>query len=167
MNLLCQTFRQQQKTMWAFAQPWWRAYWKRECKAYEESPQFEYKALSYSIAFRYFTFTSEITCGIPAITLLGQKFDYENILARLNKLDKLGEESWAFVELLKPIIREFMTTFLYLCKINVSRLACTIWLSKMQVKVRGIRPNDTYVRATSKAGRNLPKALMWVLSYVI
>lgn len=50
-------------------------------------------------------------CGIPSVTLMGTKADYEGILARLDKLDEMGQEPRAFTRLLRPIIREFMATF--------------------------------------------------------
>lgn len=50
-------------------------------------------------------------CGIPAITLLGTKSDYESILLKLSKLNKLGPEVRAFTTLLRFIILEFISTF--------------------------------------------------------
>ncbi|KAI1742870.1 hypothetical protein F4680DRAFT_385285 [Xylaria scruposa] len=59
----------------------------------------------------YFKYTCFATCGIPSITLLGEKSDYEKILARLDKLEQYGDEPSAFTRLLKPILRRFMSSF--------------------------------------------------------
>lgn len=66
---------------------------------------------SYYRTSSYFTYEVWIRCGIPAITLLGTKSDYEIILAKLDKLDELGAEVRAFTTLLRHIIHEFIATF--------------------------------------------------------
>jgi len=43
-------------------------------------------------------------CGIPPVTLLGEKADYELILARIPKLATYGKEPSEFAELLTPIL---------------------------------------------------------------
>jgi hypothetical protein len=52
-------------------------------------------------------------CGIPEVTLLGTKADYENILERVKRLGSLemGAEPRAFAALLQPIIRQFIAAF--------------------------------------------------------
>lgn len=52
-----------------------------------------------------------IDCGIPEITILGTKKDYEDILHRLDKFDEFGDEPRVFAALLRPIIREFIEVF--------------------------------------------------------
>ncbi|KAF2996987.1 hypothetical protein E8E14_000963 [Neopestalotiopsis sp. 37M] len=59
----------------------------------------------------YFKYRALITCGIPSITLLGNKEDYELILARLEKFSTYGEESATFRTLLEPVIRNFIRSF--------------------------------------------------------
>jgi len=59
----------------------------------------------------YFDYQFHLTCGIPSITLLGTKEDYEDILRRIDKLDAFGDEPRAFAALLRPIIREFFEAF--------------------------------------------------------
>ena len=50
-------------------------------------------------------------CGIPTVTLLGERADYEDILKRLEKLPELGPEASTFADLLRPVLRNFIATF--------------------------------------------------------
>lgn len=59
----------------------------------------------------YFEYISEITCGIPSVTLLGKREDWEDILQRLDKLSELGCEPSDFANLLRPVMRNFIATF--------------------------------------------------------
>jgi len=59
----------------------------------------------------YYAFKMYILCGIPSITLLGTKEDYEDMYRRLDKFDQFGEEPRVFAALLRPIIREFADAF--------------------------------------------------------
>jgi len=52
-----------------------------------------------------------LSCGIPSMTLLGVRGDYEDILRRLDKFDEYGDEPRVFAALLRPIIREFIQAF--------------------------------------------------------
>lgn len=52
-----------------------------------------------------------LTCGIPEVTVLGTKEDYEDILRRLDKFDEFGKETTVFAALLRPIIRELVEVF--------------------------------------------------------
>ena len=52
-------------------------------------------------------------CGIPSVTLLGEKEDYLSILLRLDKLEEFGAEPTTFAQLLRPILKEFSTAFDY------------------------------------------------------
>ncbi|PVH99199.1 hypothetical protein DM02DRAFT_629596 [Periconia macrospinosa] len=51
------------------------------------------------------------TCGIPSVTLLGEKEDWEDIARRIEKLKTYGEEPARFGSLLKPILREMVASF--------------------------------------------------------
>ena len=44
------------------------------------------------LLFSYFSYTMILTCGIPSVTLEGEKSDWERLLTRLDKLDSFGEE---------------------------------------------------------------------------
>ncbi|KAF8152210.1 hypothetical protein B0H34DRAFT_677611 [Crassisporium funariophilum] len=59
----------------------------------------------------YFSYTFELTCGIPSVTLEGEKADWENLLARLDKLDSFGAEPTAWAALLRPIVSRFVSAF--------------------------------------------------------
>lgn len=52
-----------------------------------------------------------ILCGIPSVTLLGEKIDYEKILHKIERLDTFGDEAAQFGQVLKPIIRRMINTF--------------------------------------------------------
>ncbi|KAH7129832.1 hypothetical protein B0J13DRAFT_563402 [Dactylonectria estremocensis] len=60
---------------------------------------------------KYFSYEAHIICGIPSITLLGEVTDYQNILARLDKLEQLGDEPTQFAVMLRPILRRMILSF--------------------------------------------------------
>ncbi|KAK7948869.1 uncharacterized protein PG986_009755 [Apiospora aurea] len=53
----------------------------------------------------YFSFWLDAVCGIPSVTLLGERADYEKILQRLDRLCEFGEEPTQFCAQLRPILR--------------------------------------------------------------
>lgn len=59
----------------------------------------------------YFRYECLIMCGIPSVTLLGTKQDYEEILRRLDKLAHYGKEPEASADLLRPVLRCFVRSF--------------------------------------------------------
>ncbi|RYN20296.1 hypothetical protein AA0112_g10715 [Alternaria arborescens] len=59
----------------------------------------------------YFKYKCRLKCGIPTVTLLGERADYEDILKRLEKLPELGPEASTFADLLRPVLRNFIATF--------------------------------------------------------
>ena len=60
---------------------------------------------------KYFTYFFDLDCGLPSVTLLGERSDWEDILMRLEKLPSFGEEARQWYELLKPVIARFVKTF--------------------------------------------------------
>ncbi|KAI4252081.1 MAG: hypothetical protein L6R42_008116 [Xanthoria sp. 1 TBL-2021] len=60
---------------------------------------------------KYFDFKCCIACGLPSVTLLGNKEDWALILSRLEKLKEYGEEPTQFCNLLKPVVSRFVTSF--------------------------------------------------------
>ncbi|KAL8644588.1 MAG: hypothetical protein Q9210_007179 [Variospora velana] len=60
---------------------------------------------------KYFTFACGIVCGLPSVTLLGNKEDWELILTRLEKLKDYGEEPTQFYTLLRPVVSRFVESF--------------------------------------------------------
>ncbi|KAF4618565.1 hypothetical protein D9613_009794 [Agrocybe pediades] len=59
----------------------------------------------------YFDYTMHLTCGIPSVTLDGDRSDWVKILERIDKLDAFGEEPKAWANLLRPILRRFVSAF--------------------------------------------------------
>ena len=60
---------------------------------------------------KYFDFKFTILCGLPSVTLLGQKSDWQLIYSRLDKLETFGAEPTQFCELLRPVISRFVKSF--------------------------------------------------------
>ncbi|KAK0671439.1 hypothetical protein QBC41DRAFT_315754 [Cercophora samala] len=60
---------------------------------------------------KYFKYTCFLCCGIPTVTLLGEREDWEKILKRLDGLPRLGKEPTTFGRLLDPVIRRFIASF--------------------------------------------------------
>ncbi|KAF8966098.1 hypothetical protein BDZ97DRAFT_1809483 [Flammula alnicola] len=59
----------------------------------------------------YFSYTFELTCGIPSVTLEGEKSDWEKLLSRIDKLNDFGPEPAAWATLLRPILTRFVKAF--------------------------------------------------------
>ncbi|KAJ7045063.1 hypothetical protein C8F04DRAFT_1067580 [Mycena alexandri] len=61
---------------------------------------------------KYFSPTFHaLRCGIPRVTLEGEKSDWVNILSRLEKLKEYGVETIAWYHLLHPVITRFVFAF--------------------------------------------------------
>ncbi|KAK4696372.1 hypothetical protein P7C71_g1530, partial [Lecanoromycetidae sp. Uapishka_2] len=60
---------------------------------------------------KYFNFKCSISCGLPSVTLLGEKADWELIYRRLDKLETFGSEATQFCKLLRPVISRFVRSF--------------------------------------------------------
>ena len=59
----------------------------------------------------YFKYTFALRCGIPHVTLEGEKKDWEKILTRLEKLKEYGDETTAWYHLLVPVVSRFVGAF--------------------------------------------------------
>jgi hypothetical protein len=59
----------------------------------------------------YFKYRFSISCGLPSVTLLGEKSDWEALLARIDRLPSFGEEPKQWHALLKPVLTRFVRTF--------------------------------------------------------
>lgn len=59
----------------------------------------------------YFEYTGVIICGLPSVTLLGEKKDWEKLLAKLDKLAEFGSEPESFSRRLRPIFERFVLSF--------------------------------------------------------
>ena len=60
---------------------------------------------------RYFNYFCGIICGIPSVTLLGEKADWERLYRRLDRLPELGDEPATWAGMLRPILRRFVSAF--------------------------------------------------------
>jgi hypothetical protein len=52
-----------------------------------------------------------LRCGIPCVTLEGERADWVDILGRLEKLKEYGVETIAWYHLLHPVIARFVASF--------------------------------------------------------
>jgi hypothetical protein len=59
----------------------------------------------------YFTYRMMLLCGIPSVTLLGERADWVAIRQRLDKLPHFGKETEHFARLLTPVLDFFVRTF--------------------------------------------------------
>jgi Domain of unknown function (DUF4419) len=61
---------------------------------------------------KYFNYICQIMCGIPKITLQGEKADWEDIYQRLDKLTTWkSEELKEWYGMLKPVLKRFVSAF--------------------------------------------------------
>ena len=60
---------------------------------------------------KYFDFKCHMSCGLPSVTLLGEKTDWELIYHRLDKLETFGVEPSQFCSLLRPVLSRFVKSF--------------------------------------------------------
>lgn len=60
---------------------------------------------------KYFSYGVCVTCGIPSVTLLGEVDDWKDILARIDKIELLGEEPVQFAKMLRPIAEHMVLSF--------------------------------------------------------
>lgn len=59
----------------------------------------------------YFKYRYRTMCGMPSITLLGERDDWDQMYERVDKIARLGDEPTRFVALLKPVLRRFVASF--------------------------------------------------------
>jgi hypothetical protein len=60
---------------------------------------------------KYFEYYCIMRCGIPTVTLLGTKEDWQDILSRIPKLATFGFEPVLFAKLLTPVLENFISSF--------------------------------------------------------
>jgi len=70
-----------------------------------------FSALMMATLKTYFTYRFLFGCGLPRVTLEGEKSDWEAILERLEKLKEYGLQTIAWYHLLKPVISNFVRAF--------------------------------------------------------
>ncbi|KAH6915752.1 hypothetical protein BKA70DRAFT_1178945 [Coprinopsis sp. MPI-PUGE-AT-0042] len=59
----------------------------------------------------YFSYGMMLMCGLPSVTLEGERSDWVNLLNRVEKLDSFGDEPKAWAGLLRPILSRFVSSF--------------------------------------------------------
>ncbi|KDR78612.1 hypothetical protein GALMADRAFT_277996 [Galerina marginata CBS 339.88] len=59
----------------------------------------------------YFSYGISLCCGIPSVTLEGEKADWEKLLARVDKFKSFGPEPTIWASLLRPILKRFVSAF--------------------------------------------------------
>ena len=59
----------------------------------------------------YFDYKFSLRCGLPYVTLLGEKADWDQIVQRIEKLKEYGPETTAWYHLLKPVVTRFPRAF--------------------------------------------------------
>lgn len=59
----------------------------------------------------YFDFEGIIVCGIPSVTLLGERTDWAKLLSKLDHLKDFGKQPALFAENLRPILSRFVRTW--------------------------------------------------------
>lgn len=60
---------------------------------------------------KYFSYMCGLTCGIPSVTLMGERDDWVDICGRLDKLSRFGKEPEQFGRLLTPVLDHFIGSF--------------------------------------------------------
>lgn len=59
----------------------------------------------------YFSYKMCLACGIPSVTLLGERGDWVSLVNKLDKIPRLGKEPAKFAKLLQPVLKRFVTSF--------------------------------------------------------
>ncbi|QKX60434.1 uncharacterized protein TRUGW13939_07579 [Talaromyces rugulosus] len=60
---------------------------------------------------KYFSYGFHLLCGIPSVTLLGERQDWLSLVKKLDKLHQFGDEPARFAQLLRPILNHFVQSF--------------------------------------------------------
>jgi hypothetical protein len=89
-------------------------------------------ALMMGLTKAYFSFYDCITCGIPSITILGEKADWERIEGKIERLMDFGEQPTDYARRLRPILRRIVATF----DDSTSRETRDFWNEIVQAKAR-------------------------------
>lgn len=60
---------------------------------------------------KYFSYSMCLMCGIPGVTLLGERDDWEQMAKKLDKIPQFGSEPAVFAQLLRPVLERFVASF--------------------------------------------------------
>jgi Domain of unknown function (DUF4419) len=56
----------------------------------------------------YFSYTAEIICGIPSVTLQGEPSDWKRLLRKTERLREFGEQPTEYDRRLRPVLERFV-----------------------------------------------------------
>ncbi|KAI9151353.1 hypothetical protein HJFPF1_08555 [Paramyrothecium foliicola] len=76
-----------------------------------ESDELTATVLMMGLMQHYFEFSGGIVCGLPAVTLLGEREDWVQLLDKLDHLDDFGPEPASYAQNLRPILERFVNTW--------------------------------------------------------
>lgn len=60
---------------------------------------------------KYYGYDVQVGCGLPSVTLLGEKEDWMKLLQRIEFIPRLGSKPTIFHSLLKPVLKNFVRSF--------------------------------------------------------
>ncbi|KAL2115478.1 hypothetical protein VTJ04DRAFT_9733 [Mycothermus thermophilus] len=59
----------------------------------------------------YFRYVGRVVCGLPSVTLLGEREDWQRLLDKLAYLPQFGKEPAEYANRLRPILTRFVASF--------------------------------------------------------
>ncbi|KAK6348112.1 hypothetical protein TWF718_005927 [Orbilia javanica] len=77
----------------------------------EENDKIVSSVLMMATLQSYFAYGFRLACGLPGVTMLGEKADWEALLQKIDKFETFGEEPTFFAKLLRPILKRFVLCF--------------------------------------------------------
>ncbi|RVD85536.1 uncharacterized protein DFL_003856 [Arthrobotrys flagrans] len=77
----------------------------------EENDRIVSSVLMMATLQSYFAYGFQLLCGLPGVTLLGEKADWEALLQKIDKFETFGEQPTFFAQLLRPILKRFVLCF--------------------------------------------------------
>ncbi|KAK4543624.1 hypothetical protein LTR36_005269 [Oleoguttula mirabilis] len=80
----------------------------------------------------FFDYEGGVICGIPSVTLLGTRKDWQRLLKKIDRLDDFGAEPRAYAHRLRPILSRMAQTF----DSPVTTDTQNFWNQMVQAKVK-------------------------------
>lgn len=104
-------FRFQDEIQKRLKTPWMLDWIKPGFSTTNEDDKMTANVLMMGLMKNYFVYVGWAVCGLPSVTLLGEKGDWESLLAKLDRLPEFGPEPKAYAQQLRPILSRFVQTF--------------------------------------------------------